>query len=77
MATSSASSGGELLAIEPGPRLSSAIIHKGLVYTAGVVCEEGGEGKDTRQQTIDALADLDRILSLSNSDKHHILSMQV
>ena len=64
-------------AIEAGSRLSSANIHKGIVYTAGVVCEVDGDSKDVRQQTIDALADLDRILALSDSDKHHILSMQV
>jgi enamine deaminase RidA (YjgF/YER057c/UK114 family) len=63
--------------IEPGSRLSSATIHKGIIHTAGVVCEEGGESKGMRQQTVDALDDLDRILELCNSDKHHILSMQV
>eukprot|EP00961_Rhodomonas_salina_P301636 3940548-Rhodomonas_salina.6 len=40
-----------LQSIEPEPRMSGAIIHKGLVYTCGMVCEEGGEGKDVKQQT--------------------------
>lgn len=70
-------SSNDLHLIEPGPRLSSAVVHRGIVYTAGIVCEIGGEGKDVRQQTIDALADLDRVLSISGSDKHHIMSMQV
>ena len=56
--------------------MSAAIIHKGIVYTCGCVCEEGGESKDAKQQTKDALAELDRVLGLAKSDKHHILSMQ-
>jgi len=40
--------------------MSGAIIHKGLIYTCGMVCEEGGESKDVSEQTIAALAELDR-----------------
>jgi len=36
--------------VESGPRLSSTVIHKGIVYTAGIVCEVGGEGKDMRRE---------------------------
>jgi enamine deaminase RidA (YjgF/YER057c/UK114 family) len=68
---------GAIQCIEPGPRMSSACVHNGLVYTAGCVCEEGGETKDMKQQAVDALADLDRTLELAGSDKHHIMSMQV
>ncbi|KAJ1488462.1 Endoribonuclease L-PSP/chorismate mutase-like protein [Baffinella frigidus] len=64
-----------LESIEPEPRMSGAIIHKGLIYTCGMVCEEGGESKGVREQTIAALAELDRVLALSKSDKHHILQM--
>ena len=46
--------------VESGPRLSSTVIHKGIVYTAGIVCEVGGEGKDMRREnfpSVLALAD--------------------
>ena len=64
------------VAVAPGPRMSDAVVFGGLVYTAGVVCEVGGENKDVRQQTMDALDELDRVLAVCRSDKHHILSMQ-
>mmetsp|Transcript_1506 Transcript_1506/g.3621 ORF Transcript_1506/g.3621 Transcript_1506/m.3621 type:complete len:175 (-) Transcript_1506:65-589(-) len=69
-------SGNELVSIEPEPRMSGAIVHKGIVYTCGMICEEGGENKDVKQQTKDALDELDRVLALAKSDKHHILTMQ-
>ena len=62
--------------VEPEARMSSAVIHNGLIYTCGMVCEEGGETKDVKQQTRDALSELDRVLEKCGSDKHHILQMQ-
>ena len=33
-------------------------IHNGIIHTAGMVCEEGGEGKDVKQQVLSKTAKL-------------------
>jgi len=58
---------------EPGPRMSQANIHNGVVYLAGQV----GEGETVKQQTQAILAEVDRLLALSNSSKEQILSAQI
>ncbi|KAJ1461020.1 endoribonuclease L-PSP [Pelagophyceae sp. CCMP2097] len=68
---------GSPVAVEPGKRMSNAVVHGGLVYTAGTTCDVEPETKDVRQQTLDALEELDRVLALCGSDKDHIISMQV
>lgn len=54
--------------------MSTAVAHNGVVYTAGVCGENGG---DVKQQTQDALDYLERVLIDANSSVSRILSMQI
>jgi enamine deaminase RidA (YjgF/YER057c/UK114 family) len=58
---------------EPGPRMSQAVIHNGTVYLAGQVAE----GANVTEQTKRILAEIDRLLALSGSDKSRLLSAQI
>lgn len=62
--------------IDPGPRLSEAVIHGGKVYTAGVVAD-GAAGKSVREQTTDILAQIDAILKQAGSDKSKLLKVNI
>ena len=53
--------------IEPGKRMSAAVVHGNTVYLAGQV----GEGKSVTEQSKSALAEVDRLLA--GSDKSKIL----
>lgn len=55
--------------IEPGARMSNAVIHANTVYLAGRV----GEGDSVTDQCKSALADVDRLLAAAGSDKSKIL----
>lgn len=55
--------------IEPGARMSGAVVHGNTVYLAGQV----GEGETVTDQCKDALAEVDRLLGLAGSDKSKIL----
>ena len=59
--------------IEPGPRMTGALIHNGTVYLAGQV----GEGADVTAQTQSALAEVDRLLAAAGTDKSRILYAQI
>lgn len=58
---------------ETGSRMSQANIYNGIVYLAGQV----GEGESVKEQTQSILAEIDRLLALSNSSKERILSAQI
>lgn len=58
---------------ETGPRMSQANIHNGVVYLAGQV----GDGATVAEQTRAILAEIDRLLALSNSSKERILTAQI
>lgn len=58
---------------ETGPRMSEANIFNGVVYLAGQV----GEGATVKEQTQDALAEIERLLALAGSSKERILSAQI
>ena len=62
--------------IEPGARLSEAVIHGGKVYTAGIVAGDAA-GKSVREQTKDILAQLDTILAEAGSDKTKLLKVNI
>lgn len=62
--------------IEPGPRMSEAVIHGGKIYTAGVVADVA-VGKSVYEQTIDILAQIDAILAQAGSDKTRILKANI
>ena len=59
--------------IEPGSRMSGAVIHGDTVYLAGQV----GKGADVSEQSRNALAEVERLLALAGSDKSRILSCTI
>lgn len=59
--------------IEPGPRMTRALVHNGTAYLAGQV----GEGADVTEQTKSALAEVDRVLAAAGTDKTRILYAQI
>jgi len=59
--------------IEPGRRMSGAVIHGDTVYLAGQV----GEGADVSAQARSALAEVERLLALAGSDKSRILACTI
>ena len=61
--------------IEPGPRMSEASIHNGIVYLAGQVAED--PSGDTETQTRQVLAQIDALLAQAGSDKSRILRAQI
>ncbi len=65
---------GDITRIEPGKRMSNAVIHNGLVYLAGVVGSPTGTAES---QTREILAEIDRLLALAGSDKTRILRAQI
>jgi enamine deaminase RidA (YjgF/YER057c/UK114 family) len=60
--------------INPGPRMSEAVIHNGVAYLAGQV---GTPGAPIKEQTAAVLAEVDRILALCGTDKTRILTAQI
>ncbi|MCA0256644.1 MAG: RidA family protein [Proteobacteria bacterium] len=55
--------------IEPGARMSGAVVHGNVVYLAGQV----GEGATVKEQSKSALAEVDRLLAAAGSNKSKIL----
>ena len=56
--------------IDPGARMSEAVIHGDTLYLAGQV---GTAGEDIASQTRTALAEIDELLAKGGSDKSKIL----
>jgi enamine deaminase RidA (YjgF/YER057c/UK114 family) len=56
-----------------GPRMSTAVVHNGTVYLAGLVADKTKD-KGTREQTVEVLALIDAALASVGSDKTKILS---
>ncbi|WP_068297960.1 RidA family protein [Pararhodobacter sp. CCB-MM2] len=61
--------------IEPGPRMSQAVVHNNTVYLAGQVGH--GHGDSVTEQTKDALAQVERLLAEVGSAKEKILSATI
>ena len=61
--------------IDPGPRMSEASIHNGIVYLAGQVPED--TNLDIEGQTREVLAAIDALLAQAGSDKTRILRAQI
>lgn len=61
--------------IEPGPRMSEASIHDGIVYLAGQVADD--PSGDAEAQTRQVLAQIDALLAQAGSDKTRILRAQI
>lgn len=62
--------------IEPGARMSEAVVHAGKVYTAGVVADTT-VGKSVFEQTQDVLRQIDALLAQAGSDKTRILKANI
>ena len=62
--------------IEPGPRMSEAVIYGDRIYTAGIVADKAA-GKSVREQTADILEQIDAILQKAGSDKTRILKANI
>ena len=61
--------------INPGKRMSEAVVHNGTVYVAGQVADDAKANITT--QTTQVLASIDRILAQAGSDKTKILQAQI
>lgn len=62
--------------IEPGSRMSEAVIHGNKVYTCGIVAD-AAMGKSVFEQTKDILQQIDGILAQAGSDKTKILKTNI
>jgi enamine deaminase RidA (YjgF/YER057c/UK114 family) len=60
---------------EVGPRMSQAVVHRGVAYLAGIVADElvPSVGEQTRQ----ILAKIDRLLAVAGSDKTNLLKASI
>ena len=58
-----------------GKRLSEIAIHNGTVYLAGQIAEDTNQ--DITGQTREVLGHIDRLLAEANSEKSHLLSVQI
>ena len=61
--------------INPGKRLSEAVVHGNTVYLAGEVPDSGD--KDIGGQTEEVLAKIEKMLKQVGSDKSKLLSAQI
>lgn len=62
--------------INPGARMSDAVIHNGMVYLAGYVAESA-KGKSVREQTADILAQIDATLKQAGTSKVNIVKANI
>ena len=62
--------------IEPGPRMSEAVIYGDKIYTAGIVAGQAA-GRSVQEQTQDILRQIDAILAAAGSDKTRILKANI
>lgn len=62
--------------IEPGKRMSSAVIHGNKAYLAGFVADAAA-GKSVNEQTKDILAQIDETLKKAGTDKTKILKANI
>ena len=60
--------------IEPGRRMSQAVVHGNTVYLAGQV---GAPGTSVAEQTRAVLGEIDRLLADAGTDKSRILSATI
>jgi enamine deaminase RidA (YjgF/YER057c/UK114 family) len=62
--------------IETGPRMSKAVIHNNTVYLSGQV-PAADAGPGVFEQTLSVLAEIDRLLATSGTDKSQLLSATI
>jgi enamine deaminase RidA (YjgF/YER057c/UK114 family) len=61
--------------IEPGSRMSKAVVHGDTVYLAGIVADDPKQ--DVTSQTRQILAEIDRLLALAGTDKSKLLRTNI
>lgn len=64
----------DITRLDPGPRMSQAVIHNGVVHLAGQV---GAPGASVTEQTRAILAEVDRLLAAAGTDKSRLLTAQI
>ena len=62
--------------IEVGERMSQAVVHGEVVYTAGQVARNAA-GASVAEQTSDILSSIDRLLAEAGSDKSKLLTASI
>ena len=62
--------------IEPGKRMSAAVIHNGMAYLAGYTPEKA-LGKSVREQTMDILDQIQATLKQAGTDKTNIVKANI
>ena len=62
--------------IQPGPRMTQAVVHHGTVYLAGQVALDNA-GKPVADQTREILARIDALLAAAGSGKSRLLSATI
>lgn len=60
--------------IGTGKRMSEAVVFNGMVFLAGQV---GSPGKTTKEQTVEVLSSIDRLLKEAGTDKSKLLSATI
>jgi len=64
----------DITRIEPGPRMTQALVHNGTIYLAGQVA---APGESVTRQTEAILANIDRLLAEAGADKSRILQATI
>jgi enamine deaminase RidA (YjgF/YER057c/UK114 family) len=62
--------------LQPGPRMSGAVVHGNTIYVAGQV-SQNAPGKSVTEQTRDILSIIDGLLAQAGSDKTKLLSANI
>jgi enamine deaminase RidA (YjgF/YER057c/UK114 family) len=62
--------------INPGKRMSEAVIHNGMAYLAGFVAEVA-KGQSVREQTADILSQIDATLKKAGTNKTNIVKCNI
>ncbi len=65
----------EITRHNPGPRMSQAVEHNGVIYLAGQVAND--QNGDISEQTSQVLAKIDALLAKAGSDKSKLLWAQL
>jgi enamine deaminase RidA (YjgF/YER057c/UK114 family) len=62
--------------INPGKRMSEAVIYNGMAYLAGFVAD-AAKGKSVREQTADILSQIDATLKKAGTSKSNIVKCNI
>lgn len=66
----------DITRIDPGPRMSGAVVHNNMVYVSGQVALEAG-GATVTVQTKNVLSRIDALLAKAGTDKTRLLSASI